>query len=264
MPILNVSGATIYFESKGSGPHLLLIHAGIADSRMWDYEFHSLAQQFQVTRFDLPDFGQSSFTGGAFSYASIINELLDHLAIKQTYIFAAFFGGKIALDFVTANPKRCLQLALESSAIDEWDFSEELQRYDEKEEQLLTLKHFEQAAELNYQTWILRGRSPETLDSSIRELVIDMQMVAFTQPEPPLPIEELPTAQPLSETLDQLTLPVLIIIGERDVDDFKNIAAFLHQKIAHAKKVAIPEAAHLANLEAPKLVEQLIVSFFLS
>lgn len=60
MPFLNVSGATIYFESKGQGSHILLIHAGIADSRMWDHEFHSLAQQFQVTRFDLPGFGQSS------------------------------------------------------------------------------------------------------------------------------------------------------------------------------------------------------------
>lgn len=264
MPFLNVSGATIYFESKGSGPHLLLIHAGIADSRMWDYEFHSLAQQFQVTRFDLPGFGRSSFTGGAFSYAMIINELLDHLTIKHTHIFAASFGGKIALEFVTENPRRCLRIALEASAIDEWDFSEELQQYDEKEEQLLTLKHFEQAAELNYQTWILRGRSPKLLDSSIRDLVLDMQMVSFAQPEPVLPAEELPTAQPLSATLDQLTLPVLIIIGDNDVDDFKNISAFLQQRIAYAKTVVIPNVAHLANLESPKLVEQLIVPFFLS
>ncbi|ALS37243.1 pimeloyl-ACP methyl ester carboxylesterase [Enterococcus rotai] len=263
MPFLNVSGATIYFESKGQGSHILLIHAGIADSRMWDHEFHSLDQQFQVTRFDLPGFGQSSFTGGSFSYTMIINELLDHLKIKQTYIFAASFGGKIALDFVLENPKRCLRLALESSAIGEWDFSEELQRYDEKEEQLLSLNQYEQAADLNYHTWVLRDRDPKYFDSNIKKLILDMQMTAFTKPEPLSPIEEIQTARPLSTKLDQLTCPVLIIIGDHDVDDFQKISAFLHQKITHAEKVIISNAAHLANLECPELVEQLVTDFFL-
>lgn len=264
MTFFNASGATIYFESKGHGPHILLIHAGIADSRMWDYEFHSLAQQFQVTRFDLPGFGQSSFTGGPFSYTMIINELLDHLTIKQTHLFAASFGGKIALDFVTENPERCLRLALLDSAIDEWDFSKELQLYDEKEEQLLALKHFEQAAELNYQTWILRDRKPDSLNPQIKNLVIDMQMVAFTKSETALQVEEISKTPLLSTTLDQLTLPVLILIGNKDVEDFQNISAFLSQRIANAKRVVIPDVAHLANLEAPELVEQLVVPFFLN
>lgn len=264
MPYLSVSGATIYFDSKGSGPHLLLIHAGIADSRMWDYEFHSLSQQFQVTRFDLPGFGQSSFTGGAFSYTMIINELLDHLKIKQTYIFAASFGGRIALDFVTENPERCLCLALESSAIDEWNFSEALQQYDEKEEQLLTAKSFDQVAELNYRTWILRDRRPEAIAPQIKERIREMQMTALTKPEPARPIEKMSPIQPLSARLDQLKLPVLIMIGDLDVADFQDISTFLYQKISHAKKVGIPNVAHLANLEAPELVASLVIDFLLS
>lgn len=262
MPFLTTSGATVYFETAGSGPSLLLIHAGIADSRMWEYEFHRLAQQFQVTRFDLPGFGQSSFTGGPFSYTMMINELLDHLAIKQTYIFAASFGGKLALDFVTAHPERCIRLALEAPAIDEWSFSEELQQYDAKEEHLLAAGLFEQAAELNYHTWILRDRQPEAIAFQLKKQLIEMQMTAFTQPEPLILVEEL-AAAPVSTMLDQLQFPVLIMIGSHDLNDFQDISAFLHQKITHSKKVIIPGVAHLANLEAPEFITSLVVSFFL-
>ncbi|EOL47801.1 alpha/beta fold hydrolase [Enterococcus caccae] len=262
MPFLNVSGATIYFESKGHGPHILLIHAGIADSRMWENEFHSLAKQFHVTRFDLPGFGQSSFTGGTFSYTKLINKLLTHLSINQTHILAASFGGKIALNFVLEHPERCLRLALQSSAIGTWDFSQELQEYDEKEEQLLAQKRFEQAAELNYQTWILRDRNPESLDPKLKKLVIDMQMAAFTRPEPPFSVEEEASMPPIPDRLSQLKLPVLVIIGENDVPDFQNISEFFNQTIVHSEKMVIPNAAHLANLEAPELINQLLISFF--
>jgi len=33
--IADINGAQLYYEMKGTGPALLLLHAGIADGRMW-------------------------------------------------------------------------------------------------------------------------------------------------------------------------------------------------------------------------------------
>ncbi|MEI5994761.1 alpha/beta fold hydrolase [Candidatus Enterococcus mansonii] len=262
MPILKTKSATIYYESQGSGPHILLIHAGIADSRMWSYEFQALATQFHVTRFDLPGFGQSSFTGEVFSYTMMINELLDHLAIDQTYLFAASFGGKLALDFAIEMPNRTLGMTLQSPAIGDWAFSDELQQYDAQEEELLNQKSYEQAAQLNYETWILRNRQPDTIDSQLKALIINMQMTAFTKLEIELPVEETPDSSKRSSCLDQLCVPTLVLIGSEDVPDFQQIADFLHKTIPLAEKIIVPHAAHLANLEAPVFVEHSVIPFF--
>ena len=50
---VEVNGAQLYYERAGAGPALLMIHAGIADCRMWDHEFASLADSYQTVRFDM-------------------------------------------------------------------------------------------------------------------------------------------------------------------------------------------------------------------
>src|SRR5690606_11396205 len=55
-----VNGARLYYEVAGSGPALVLIHAGIADCRMWDEQFAALAARYRVVRYDQRGYGQSS------------------------------------------------------------------------------------------------------------------------------------------------------------------------------------------------------------
>src|SRR2546422_10206921 len=64
---LDVEGAPLYYEIAGTGYPFLLIHAGVADSRMWDQQFQTCAQHYQVIRYDLRGFGQSSVPAGPFA-----------------------------------------------------------------------------------------------------------------------------------------------------------------------------------------------------
>src|SRR6185437_1084028 len=56
---LRHEGARLYYEIAGSGHPLLLIHAGIADSRMWDEQFDVFAQHYRVIRYDLRGYGKT-------------------------------------------------------------------------------------------------------------------------------------------------------------------------------------------------------------
>ena len=55
----DLDGAEIYYEIAGAGHPLLLRHAGVADSRMWDEQFGTFARHYQAIRYDLPGFGKS-------------------------------------------------------------------------------------------------------------------------------------------------------------------------------------------------------------
>ena len=52
-------GARLYYEVAGEGEPLLLLHAGVTDSRMWDEQFASFARHYRVIRYDLRGFGRS-------------------------------------------------------------------------------------------------------------------------------------------------------------------------------------------------------------
>lgn len=255
-------GASIYYETKGTGSSLLFLHAGIADCRMWEREFYAMAEHFQVIRFDLPGFGFSEFTGGSFSYTGIISGLLDHLNIDKVHVLAASYGGKIAIDFVLTNQKRCLSLALLSPAISGWEGSQYLQEYGEEEGRLLEAGEFAAVSELNYNMWILRERHPDLIVSGIKELVTDMQMKALTKQEPAEPCEEIVEEDSI-ERICEIEIQVLVMVGDQDVQDFQGIADMICHKVLTSSKIVIPNAAHLANLEAPVLFEQTILEFFL-
>ncbi len=55
-----VNAARLYYEEDGEGEPLLLLHTGVADSRMWDAQFGEFAQGFQTIRF-----GPEMFNPGA-------------------------------------------------------------------------------------------------------------------------------------------------------------------------------------------------------
>ena len=65
---VEINGTQIHYQVAGQGDWLLLIHAGIADSRMWDAQFGAFAQQYRTIRFDMRGFGQSPMVAGDFSH----------------------------------------------------------------------------------------------------------------------------------------------------------------------------------------------------
>ena len=45
-----VAGGRLYSEIDGAGPALLLVHAGVANLRMWDPQVVALADRYTVIR----------------------------------------------------------------------------------------------------------------------------------------------------------------------------------------------------------------------
>src|SRR5260221_13884504 len=76
-----VNGATLHYELAGAGSPGALLHAGIADSGMWDDQFAHFAAAHQGLRFDMRGFGQPSMPDEPYSPADDLCGLLRQLGI---------------------------------------------------------------------------------------------------------------------------------------------------------------------------------------
>ena len=54
-----VNKARLFYETTGDGQPVVFVHAGLADSGMWDAQFHTFAAHHRAIRYDMRGFGQS-------------------------------------------------------------------------------------------------------------------------------------------------------------------------------------------------------------
>lgn len=263
---LDIQGAPLYYEVTGqeSQPALLLLHAGIADSRMWDEHIPVFAQQYRVIRCDLRGFGQSRIPAGAFAYYEDLAELLRFLGVEQAHVIGVSFGSAIALDFALTHPEMVRSLVLAAPTVGGIQPSEDVQRFNEEEEALLERGDLEAASDLNVRTWVDGPRrTPEQVNPSVRQRIYDMQYHAFTVPTPE-EAEEITLQPPAITRLAELRVPTLIVVGDHDLPGKVTLSEQLVELIAGAQLVIMPGVAHMLSMEQPEAFNQIVLDFLQS
>ena len=251
---------TIHHEVRGDGPAVLLVHAGIADSRMWAPVAERLvAGGHRVVTCDLPGFGRTPLEPGVVSEAAELVALLDHLDVERATVVGASFGGRIALELALRAPERVAALALLDSSLDEFERSEELAAFDAAEEAALEGGDLDAAVELTVRMWVTRG--DRDVDPAVVDLVRTMQRDAFAaQLGVDADFDELDP--PLARRLGEIAAPALLVVGTDDVGDFHRIAQRLADELpAVGPVVTVDGAAHLPALERPDETARLLLDF---
>ena len=80
---------TIAYEEHGDGPAVLLVHAGVADRRMWRGQVPVLARDHRVVAVDLRGFGETPHPSGPFSHVEDLRDVLEELGIERAATSAA-------------------------------------------------------------------------------------------------------------------------------------------------------------------------------
>jgi 3-oxoadipate enol-lactonase len=251
---LNVQGAPIYYEVAGrdNRPALLFLHAGIADSSMWDEQFSAFADQYRVIRYDLRGYGQSQFPGGAFAHYEDPAELLRFLGVKKAHVIAISFGSKVAVDFALIHHQMVATLVLVAPGVGSTKPSEQVRRFNEEEDALLERGDLQGATELNVRFWVVGPkRSPEQVKPEVRERVYAMQYHAFTIPIPE-GAEELELEPPALRRLAEIQVPTLVIVGDCDLPEKIEFARQLATEIPLAQLEIFEDVAHMVSMEKPQ------------
>lgn len=259
--IAPVNGAHLAYEVGGSGHPLLLLHAGVADSRMWDDQFLVFSQRYQTIRYDLRGFGRSPMPAGPFAGYEDVATLLDYLQIDRAHLLGISNGGRIAFDFALAYPTRVSALLLAAPSVGGYAPSPRIQQFWADEEEMLTRGDLEAATELNLRLWVDGPhRSPDQVNARVRDRVRTMQLQAFQIPIP-ADAEEGQLKPPAFERLGEVQAPSLIIAGALDLEEKIALAEHLARTIPKATYAVIADAAHMMSMEQPAEFNRLVLSF---
>jgi pimeloyl-ACP methyl ester carboxylesterase len=233
---------------------VLLLHAGIADSRMWASQLEGLtAAGHNVLAPDLPGFGETPLDPGTVDYVTHAADRLD----GSTAVVGCSFGGRIALELALAQPVLVQRLVLVGAGLGSWDWSDTAKAGFAEEEEALERGDLAGAAAAQARMWLAADAAGD-----VRALTEQMILRSY---DLQLPVEEEVTAlwpePPAAERLEQIAVPTLVVVGSEDVEDIKAIAEKLTAEIPGARLATIDGAGHLPSLERPDELNRLLLEF---
>jgi pimeloyl-ACP methyl ester carboxylesterase len=235
---------------------VLLLHAGIADSRMWAPQIEALsAVGHRVLAPDLPGFGETPLVPGTVDYVGHVTALLDGPAA----VVGCSFGGRVALEVALAleQPELVERLVLIGSGLGRWEWSDEAKAGFAEEEAALELGDLDGAAAAQARMWLAAGADP-----AVRALTEEMTRRSY---ELQLPLEDEVTGAwpepPSEERLGEIRAPTLVVVGAEDLADIRAIADKLAREIPGARLEVVEGAGHLPSLERPGEVNRLLLDF---
>jgi 3-oxoadipate enol-lactonase len=229
---------TLHHRDEGTGPVVVLLHAGVADLRMWDLPAAELARDHRVVRCDLRGFGGSALAPGAsYSDAEDVLALLDELGLDRFLLVGASYGGYVALQVASAVPEQVERLVLLAAAADLLEPDEGMRAVWQEEGRLVEAGDLAGATELNVRTWL--GRD-----------ALEAQVAAGEDVDN----RDLPVVP------DRLTMPTEVVVGLRDQAFFVDTGRELARRLPSAHLVELPWAGHLPTLERPEEGLRLLVA----
>jgi 3-oxoadipate enol-lactonase len=221
---------------------IVLVHAGVCDSRMWE-------------GFDLPGamtyemrgFGETPMPSeGQFSHAADLEAAIGE---GPASLVGASYGGLVCLELAARRPDLITELVLLDAALPDHPWSDEVAGYGQREEELVDQGDLRGAAELSADFWLT--------DPSLRERVVEMQQRAYELQVGAGSEEIYPEAIPLAEVRAR----TLVVVGENDKADFHDIADRLMAEVPGARGIRIKGSGHLPALEQPAETARIVRDF---
>jgi pimeloyl-ACP methyl ester carboxylesterase len=260
-----VNGAKLYYEIAGAGRPLVLLHAGLADSRMWDDQFSAFAEHCRVIRYDLRGFGKSDQPAEPYSHSADLYGLLQALGIRQAALMGVSLGGSTIIDFALQHPEMVEALIPVASGLSGYNGAEdpsntEIEATYAEAENALKAGDIATAAEDITRIWTDGPRrAPDQVNARVRERVKALTTEWLSRPKPHPEPKEVELQHPAISRLKEIQAPMLIIVGDQDVLDILVIADILQKHLARAETLLIPGAAHMVTMEQPEQVNQAVL-----
>lgn len=253
----------LYYEVAGSGETLLLVHAGIADSRMWDPQFAFFAQKYQVVRCDLRGFGQTQVTAEPFYVYQDLYELMGCLGILRAHLVGCSKGGTALMDLALAYPDRAASLVMVASSPSGYCYDGPPPCKADAVESAILSGDLELANELEAEIWVDGPyRLPIEVTPHIRDLMQSMNRIALKNDARRRKFER-PVEVPAVARLDRLQCPTLLIVGDLDQPAILAAADFMAANIPGAQKAELHGAAHMPSLEKPAEFNAVLEKFLM-
>ena len=248
-------GGRLRYSVAGAGEPVVLIHGLGLDAAMWDPQWPVLQQHCRVIRYDVRGFGGSTVPEAPYSHSDDLLGLLDFLDARPAHVVGLSMGGRLALRFALDHPHAVKSLTLIDSALEGFSWSDAWTR------KMAPILHAAGSGDvlgakqlwLAHELFVPARRDPRC--AAALAAMVERYSAWHWRNIDPL---RRPTVSAI-KSLGTVAIPTLVIIGALDLPDFKAIADRLAADIPGAVLRTIAGAGHMANMEAPAVVNDLLL-----
>jgi 3-oxoadipate enol-lactonase len=260
MQTAEIRGISLRYADAGRGTPLLLAHGFPLDHRMWSGQIEALSRRCRVIAPDLRGFGESGSADGTVTmeqFADDLAGLLDFLEIREPVAFGGLsMGGYIAFAFWRKHAARLRGLILCDTRAGA-DTPEGAAARHALADRVLregTRSMAESMRANLFSAATLRDR-PETVEAIV-------QVMRGTDPRSiAAAARGMASRRDFTPDLPGIACPTLVLGGEEDPLTPPAVLREMAEKIPQARLALIPEAAHLAPLEQPAIVNRAMEEF---
>ena len=249
---LTLPGRRLWVEQAGDGPAVVLVHAGLADRRMWDDQVAALSDRYRVVRYDHPGYGRSDPATEPYSYVEELDAVLDHAGVDRAAAVGCSMGGRVAVDYALARPDRVTALVPVAAGVSGY-VGDSTPCWADLEA-AIDGDDGERIAAAATRMWAPLRTDPD-VDARIHQLIADnvagiatMGTMWLDQP-------------PAWGRLADIRTPTLVVVGDRDQPEFVRIAEQLAKEVDGAHLEVLPDVDHNVPVRAGRAFTALLARF---
>ncbi|MEJ2248990.1 MAG: alpha/beta hydrolase [Candidatus Lokiarchaeota archaeon] len=249
------NGIEIAYKISGDnkGSKMVLLHDLFVNSDIWKFQIPFFEKDFNILRFDLRGHGRSTKPEEGYTirnYVDDLNEILSKLSWQNNiYLIGHSLGAMIGVIYSLENPSHVKRLVLIDSFC---HFSQESVNNLLERIETYTLKEFCE---------IIIRRSLIPFNQNKANLIENLILNNMTGKNCLNAVRAYSGFQICGE-LQNLRIPTLIVVGEKDQITPTWASEMMHSWIPNSNLVVISEAGHQINLNHHKQLNNIIQSFW--
>jgi 3-oxoadipate enol-lactonase len=262
MATVNVNGVSIYYEEHGTGAQAIVFaHGLLMSGRMFERQIAAFRDRYRCIAFDFRGQGRSEIAPSGYDMDTVSEDaaaLIEALDCGPCHFVGLSMGGFVGMRLAIRRPELLRSLILlETSADPEPEAN--VGRY-----RLLNViaRWFGLGVVASRVMPILFGRKflddPSRADERARwrALLLANDRVGITRA-----VTGVIERAGVSELLERITLPTLVVVGDQDVATVPEKAERIAAAIAGSRLVVLPGAGHSSSIEEPDAVNAAIAAF---
>lgn len=256
-----VRDGELYFDERGAGHPLVLLHSGSLDHRMWDGQVAPFVRAgYRVIRYDARGHGRSSTPKSDFSAYEDLRELLAGLDVSRASLVGLSYGARTAIDFALAYPDAVEMMVLASPGVSGMQFADPaILALMQRQAEAAQARDVDGYVEFFLRAWVDGPqRAPGEVDADVRERCRQMARdVVDAHASGTGALRELGAL----ERLGELTTPLLVLVGDLDSSDIHTVAGRIEAEAQFAASAVVPGTGHTLAMEQPAAFNAAVLTF---
>ncbi len=256
MSYLTVNNTQLYYEKRGSGPPLLLLHGLGSSARDWELQIDAFAPNYRVIVVDMRGHGRSDKPPGPYSvplFAEDVAAFMRALNLAPAHVVGLSMGGMIAFQLAVDAPELLKSLVIINSS------SELIPRNWAEKKDLFTrllIAHLMGMRKMG--DFLGKRLFPEARQDELRRIFIERW--AQNDKRAYLASFHALTGWSVTERLGEIQCPTLIVAGEMDFFPLSFKQAYT-AKIPRAELIVIQNSRHATPVDQPEKFNAALKTF---